>query len=76
MASGGGLFVKSMQQAGSEEKVIAISNKRYHQEVPVIIVIIDGGWSKHSHKHSCNVESGVDIIIGKETKGPVFRSKE
>ena len=29
--------------------------------------MLDGGWSKRSHKHSYNAKSGVAIIIGKET---------
>ena len=57
----------SMKQAGEEEKAIAISNGHYHQGIPVITVIVDGGWSKRSHKHSYNAKSGVGIIIGKET---------
>ena len=39
----------------------------YHEGVPVITVIVDGGWSKRSHRHSYNVNSGVAIIIGKAT---------
>lgn len=30
-------------------------------------MIVDGGWSKRSHKHSYNAKSGVAIIIGKAT---------
>ena len=30
-------------------------------------MIVDGGWSKRSHKYSYNAKSGVAIIIGKET---------
>ena len=62
------LFKDSMQQAGTEEKAIAISIERYHQGIPAITVIIDGGWSKHYHKHSYNAKSEVGIITGKETK--------
>ena len=62
------LFEESMKQAGDEEKAIAITNGRYHQGVPAITVIIDGGWSKRSHKHSYNAKSGVGIIIGQQTK--------
>ena len=62
------LFEDSMKEAGNEERSIAIANGRYHQGVPAITVIIDGGWSKRSHKHSYNAKSGVGIIIGKETK--------
>ena len=39
----------------------------YHEGVPAMTVIIDGGWSKMSHKHSYNAKSGVAIILGKET---------
>ena len=39
----------------------------YHEGVPAITVIVDGGWSKRSHKLSYNANSGVGIIIGKET---------
>ena len=66
------LFEESMQQAGAEEKAIAISNERYHQGMPAITVIIDGGWSKRSHKHSYNAKSGVGIIIEKKQNNPVF----
>lgn len=27
-------------------------------------MIVDGGWSKRSHRHSYNAKSGVAIIIG------------
>ena len=58
---------ESMKSAGEKEKAIAISQNRYHQGVPAITVIVDGGWSKRSHKHSYNAKSGVGIIIGKAT---------
>ena len=61
------LLEDSMKEAGAAEKRIAISNRRYHQGMPAITVIVDGGWSKRSHKHSYNAKSGVAIIIGKET---------
>ena len=57
-----------MLQAGLEEKQIAIQNKTFHQEVPAITVIVDGGWSKRSHKHSYNANSGVGVIFGAATK--------
>ena len=69
-------FEESMRQASAEEKAIVTSNERYHQGIPAITVIIDMGWSKRFHKHSYNAKSGVSIFIGKETKNPVFRSKE
>ena len=49
------------------EREIAIQKGHFHEGVPAITVIVDGGWSKRSHKHSYNAKSGVAIIIGKET---------
>lgn len=57
----------SMIEAGKEEKKLAIERGDYHQGVPAITVYVDGGWSKRSHKHSYNANSGVAIIIGKAT---------
>lgn len=57
-----------MREAAEEEKRIAINKRSYHDGVPAISVIVDGGWSKRSHKHSYNAKSGVGIIIGCETK--------
>ena len=57
----------SMKDAGAEEKQLAISRNSFHEGVPAITVIVDGGWSKRSHKHSYNAKSGVGIIVGKET---------
>ena len=61
------LLHDSMKEAGAEERAVAISRSQYHQGVPAITVIVDGGWSKRSHRHSYNAKSGVGIIIGKET---------
>ena len=60
-----------MTSAGKLEKGIAISQNRYHQGVPAITVILDGGWSKRSHKHSYNAKSGVGIIIHSENTGKI-----
>jgi len=60
-----------MEQAGKEEKAIALS-KSNSDDVPGITVIVDGGWSKHAHKHSYNAKSGVRIIIGKEAGKILF----
>ena len=57
-----------MLQAGMEEKETAIKNNEYYQNVPSITVIVDGGWSKSSHKHSYNANSGVRVIFGAVTK--------
>ena len=56
-----------MLEAGQREREIAIQKGHFHEGVPAITVIVDGGWSKRLHKHSYNAKSGVAIIIGKET---------
>ena len=55
-----------IQKAGEEEKRLAIERKDFFQDVPAITVVVDGGWSKRSHKHSYNAKSGVALIIGKK----------
>ena len=62
-----------MTSAGKEERDIAIANNSYHQGIPAVTVIIDGGWSKHTHKHPYNANSGVAIIIGKATGKILYR---
>ena len=59
--------MESMITAGKEKREIAITDNSYHQGVPAVTVIVDGSWSKCSHKHSYNANSGVTIIIGKAT---------
>lgn len=61
-----------MKLAGEEEKAIAIAQNRYHQGIQAITVIVDGGWSKRTHKHTYNAKSGVGIIIGKQTSKILF----
>ena len=56
-----------MAAAGKEEKRLAEERGSYHDGVPAITVIVDGGWSKWSHKHSYNAKSGVGIIIRQKT---------
>ena len=58
----------SMIEAGREEKRLAEERGDYHEGVPAITVIVDGGWSKRSHGHSYNAKSGVAIVIGYETR--------
>ena len=58
---------RSMKEAGEEERQLAIERGDYHQGVPAITVILDGGWSKRSHGHSYNANSGVAIITGQAT---------
>jgi len=66
------LLQESMKAASEEEKAIALAKSRMHDDIPTIIVIVDGGWSKHAHKHSYNAKSVVGIIIGKETGKILF----
>ena len=58
---------ESMKEAAEEEKRMAIERGSFHKGVPAISVIVDGGWSKRSHKHSYNAKSGVAIIVGVHT---------
>jgi len=39
----------------------------FTMEYLAITVVVDGGWSKRSHKHSYNAKSGVAVIIGQQT---------
>ncbi len=56
-----------MREAGKEEKRLAEEKDSFHDGVPAICVVVDGGWSKRSHKHSYNANSGVGIIVGRAT---------
>ena len=38
----------SMKDAGVKEKALTILKNQYHQGVPAIIVIVDGGWCKRT----------------------------
>ena len=58
--------------AGQKEKQLAIQQENYHNGVPAITVVVDGGWSKRSHKHSYNANSGVGVIFGAATKALLF----
>ena len=53
---------KSVAAAGEEEKRLAKERRDYHECIPAITVIIDGGWSKPSYIHSYNTKSVVAII--------------
>ena len=35
-------------------------------------VVVDGGWSKRTHKHSYNAKIGVAVIFGVHTKKLLF----
>ena len=59
---------QGLLSTGIKEQQIAISNNSYCECIPACTVIVDGGWSKNSHKHSYNANSGVGIIYGAEIK--------
>ena len=61
------ILEQSMKEAAEEEKRLAIEKGSFHEGVPAIDVVLDGGWCKRTHKHSYNAKSGVAIIIGLET---------
>ena len=65
------ILLSSMAEAGQEEKKIAEENGKFHEGV-LAVTVIDGGWSKRSHKHRYNAKSGVAIIIGKDTGKLLF----
>ena len=59
---------KAVLETGNKEKRLADERGNYHQDVPAVTVVVDGGWSKRSHKLSYNAcKSGVRIIIGQKT---------
>ena len=60
-------LLETMAEGGREEKRLAEERESYHQGVPAIAVILDGGWSKSFQEHLYNANSGVCIILCKET---------
>ena len=60
-------MMKAMLEAGKEEKQLVEQRGNYHQGIPATSVIVDGGWSKRSHKHSYNAKSRVGMIIAQNT---------
>ena len=65
-------MAREITKAGNEERVLALQRNDTHEGVPSITVIVDGGWSKRSHKHSYNANSGVGVIFGAVTKKLLF----
>ena len=66
------LLAETMTAAGEKECKLVIEKGDYHQGVTAITVVVDRGWSKHSHKHTYNAKSGVAVIIGKRNKKLLF----
>ena len=59
---------QEMVAAGEAERNDAIESNVYHDGIPAITVITDGGWSKSTHKHTYNAMGDVAIIIREHTK--------
>ena len=36
--------------AGKKERSLTLAQGTFHNRVPAIIVVVDGGWSKQSHR--------------------------
>ena len=63
--------------AGKEERSLAIVQGTFHSGILAVTVVVVGGWSKRSHKHSYNAKSSVGVIFGLTTKKLLFyRSEE
>ena len=62
------LLTAKLLAAGEEERKLATERGDFHQGVPAITVVVDGGKSKWCHKHSCNAKSGVAVIFGQRMK--------
>lgn len=65
-------LVQSMSDAAIAEKAHAIATGSYHQGVPAVKVVVDGGWSKRTHKHTYNAKSGVAVVFGHFSKKLLF----
>ena len=65
-------LVKCMADAARAEREHAIACGSYHQGIPAVKVVVDGGWSKRTHKHTYNARSGVAVIFGHYTKKLLF----
>ena len=66
------LVTEKVIAAGEEERGLAIERGDFHQGVPAVTVVVDGGWSKRCHKHSYNAKSGVAVIFGQCTTKLLF----
>ena len=65
-------LTQSMQE-GAEEKIRhTIATNSFHQGIPSITVVVDGGWLKQSDKHSYNTKSGVAVFFGSHTRKLLF----
>ena len=54
---------EELLEAGKAEKALAIEANDFHEDVPAITVVCDGGWNKRTHKHTYNALGGVGIVV-------------
>ena len=59
-----------IQKAGEEGKKASYRTKRFLSKMFLLLatVVVDGGWSERSDKHSYNAKSGVALIIGEKPR--------
>lgn len=62
------IVTHELLSAGKEEREHAVKHNKFFEDVPACTVVVDGGWSKRSHKHSYNSKSGVGVIFGAYSK--------
>ncbi len=53
-------------------ETVMVNYKGTIHEYPAITVIVDGGWTKRSYKHSFSSNCGVAVIIGARTQKVIY----
>ena len=66
------VVITQLLTAGKMERQLTTAQGNYHNGVPAITVVVYAGWSKRSHKHSYNGNSGVGVIFRAVTKALLF----
>ena len=66
------IVTHELLSAGKEELQYAIANNTFFKDVAVCTVMVDAGWSKRSHKHLYNANSGVGVIFGSHSKKHLY----
>lgn len=64
--------MKEAELALENEQTVTINYNGVIQEYPAITVIVDGGWTKRSYKHSFSSNCGVAVIIGARTQKVIY----
>ncbi len=59
-----GILLHEMAEAAKVERQLAIDRGDFHEGIPAITVVADGGWAKRSHRHTYSALGGVAIIVG------------